>query len=310
MRTTSRKIVVGYDGSDLADLALRWAVDTAALRHDPVEVLVASALSTTMGAWAPTDHAYVDAMREVADQAEKRVLDLGHPEFRVRFVHGDAVQELVAAGEHASMLVVGATGHSRLAAGVLGSVSRHLATYAPCPVVVVRPSASDNPRVVVGVEEGASSVPALKFAMERAEATGAPVTAVHAFQGLLPYAGEIALPRPAEEELYFIAQEALNNALKHAAATVVVVRISGGPGATELVIADNGRGFDVNTATGGLGLVGMRERAARIGASVEIGPRRRGGTEVVVKLASDSDERDPAALVADGAGHTLRDEPP
>jgi hypothetical protein len=54
----------------------------------------------------------------------------------------------------------------------------------------------------------------------------------------------------------------------------------------------------------------MRERAARIGASVEIGPRRRGGTEVVVKLGSDGDEREPAALVADGSGHTLHDELP
>ena len=97
--------------------------------------------------------------------------------------------------------------------------------------------------------------------------------------------GEIVLPSQAERELYFIAQEALNNALKHADATEVMVRIRGSLDSTELVIEDNGRGFDVeNTTGGGLGLVSIRERAARIGASVTIGRRRRGGTRVAVRM--------------------------
>jgi signal transduction histidine kinase/integral membrane sensor domain MASE1 len=101
--------------------------------------------------------------------------------------------------------------------------------------------------------------------------------------------GEIALTSQVEREFYFIAQEALNNALKHAAATVVVVRISGRPHSTELVVADNGRGFDVDdVAGGGIGLVSIQERAARIGASVTIGRRRRGGTQVTVSLRADA----------------------
>jgi signal transduction histidine kinase len=110
--------------------------------------------------------------------------------------------------------------------------------------------------------------------------------------------GEIALPRPAEEAFYFIAQEALNNALKHADATTVVVSLRGRPGGTALVVADNGRGFDVERAGGaggvggGVGLVSIRERAAQVGASVEIGRRRRGGTQVTVRLRTD--ERSPS----------------
>jgi nucleotide-binding universal stress UspA family protein len=195
MRSTSRKIVVGFDGSDLADLALQWAVDTAALRHDPVEVLVAAALPSSLAAWTPGDNSYRDAMKQVAEQAEKRLADLGHHAVPVHLVDGDAVPELVHAGEDAELLVVGATGHSRLAAGLMGSVSRHLATYAPGSVAVVRPQASpDARRIVVGVETGPSSVPALRFALERASLMGAPLTVVHAFDADLPHGGELALP--------------------------------------------------------------------------------------------------------------------
>jgi signal transduction histidine kinase len=97
--------------------------------------------------------------------------------------------------------------------------------------------------------------------------------------------GDSALSPLAEEELYLITQEALNNTLKHANATTVVVHITGRPGVTELIVADNGRGFDPTEVDGsGVGLVSMRERAARIGATVDIGHRRRGGTRVLVRL--------------------------
>ncbi len=195
MRTTSRKIVVGFDGSDLADLALRWAVDTAALRQDPVEVLVAAALPSTLAAWTPVDSSYVDGMAEVVNAAEKRLGELGYDNAEVTMRELDAVSMLTDAGEDAAMVVVGASGHGRLSGGLMGSVSRHLATYASCPVVVVRPSgAVGSSRIVVGVEAGGSSLPALRFALERADLTGAPVTALHAFEAELPHGGELALP--------------------------------------------------------------------------------------------------------------------
>ena len=110
-----------------------------------------------------------------------------------------SVRNLEALLAPQSVVVVGASGHNLLSAGLIGSVSRHLATYAPCPVVVVRPSAAAGmsdvgSRIVVGVESGPSSVPALRFALERADRLGLPVTAMHAFavEGL--HAGGVGRP--------------------------------------------------------------------------------------------------------------------
>jgi signal transduction histidine kinase len=63
-----------------------------------------------------------------------------------------------------------------------------------------------------------------------------------------------------ENTLYRLVQEALSNAAKHAAATRVGVRLTAVPGAVELVVSDDGRGFDPNAQTSGFGLLGMRER--------------------------------------------------
>ena len=95
----------------------------------------------------------------------------------------------------------------------------------------------------------------------------------------LVVAGEVTLPRAVEEVFYYITQEALNNALKHADATEVTVRVTQQRARTELIVLDNGHGFDVDAVAGhgGIGLVSMRERATRVGASVEVGRARRGG---------------------------------
>jgi signal transduction histidine kinase len=98
--------------------------------------------------------------------------------------------------------------------------------------------------------------------------------------------GEITLSRVAEDAFYYIAQEALNNALKHADASEVMVSIAASSRGTRLAVADNGGGFDpaVASGTGGLGLVSMRQRAEGIGASLSIGRGVRGGTRVTVWL--------------------------
>ena len=102
--------------------------------------------------------------------------------------------------------------------------------------------------------------------------------------------GEIELPPDVEEAFFRIAQEALNNALKHAAPTSVVVTIH-----TEgelhdqrvaLEIVDNGVGFDTSTEAdeGGMGLAGMRERAEKIGGQLSIHSIPGEGTRVKVSV--------------------------
>jgi nitrate/nitrite-specific signal transduction histidine kinase len=82
----------------------------------------------------------------------------------------------------------------------------------------------------------------------------------------------VQFPRPVEEGLYRIAQEALNNALKHAAANNVVVRLANEDSRTVLEVEDDGRGFIVDSADGrgGMGLANMRERARKLGGSLAV----------------------------------------
>lgn len=79
-----------------------------------------------------------------------------------------------------------------------------------------------------------------------------------------------SLSATAESELLRIAQEALNNAVKHAVAETINLSLAYRPDGVELRVVDNGRGFEANAPGPGYGLTTMRERAARIGASLTI----------------------------------------
>jgi PAS domain S-box-containing protein len=89
-----------------------------------------------------------------------------------------------------------------------------------------------------------------------------------------------ALPPALQKDFYAIALEALNNALKHAAATAVLVRVTGEPAHIVLEVNDNGQGFDPTRPAGGWGLPNMRERAARLGAQLDIQSAPATGTRV------------------------------
>ena len=96
----------------------------------------------------------------------------------------------------------------------------------------------------------------------------------------------IKLPGGVEQELYRIAQEALNNALKHAAAASVVVYLRQINGRIEMEIVDDGVGFnpEVLPDRGGMGLKSIRERAEQLGGSVTIRSQPGGGTSVKVSV--------------------------
>ena len=85
---------------------------------------------------------------------------------------------------------------------------------------------------------------------------------------------------------YRIAQEALTNVTRHAAATQVQVSLRADRGILTLAVVDNGRGFDPKeiAAAECLGLAGMRERAGLLGGSLEIRSRLGKGTKVCFKL--------------------------
>jgi signal transduction histidine kinase len=102
--------------------------------------------------------------------------------------------------------------------------------------------------------------------------------------------GEARLDTVMETALFRIAQEAMWNIVKHAGATRVEVTLDLTPGGVRLRVHDNGRGFrpdgqrPFDPLHGGLGLGGMRERAALIGGTVTISSVEGQGTEVVADL--------------------------
>lgn len=96
--------------------------------------------------------------------------------------------------------------------------------------------------------------------------------------------GEGTLPAEAQVVLYRICQEAFNNIAKHAQATAVEIDVQHEPGAVELHIHDDGRGFDSSEQTppGHYGLSMMRERAESVGARLRVTSQPGHGTELVV----------------------------
>ncbi len=97
---------------------------------------------------------------------------------------------------------------------------------------------------------------------------------------------EAEVPPVVEQELYRIAQEALNNALKHAAASTVTVGIAGGDGLAELTVEDDGKGFEIDAVgdSAGMGLTNMRERVEYLGGSLSILSSPGKGTKVSVTV--------------------------
>jgi signal transduction histidine kinase len=101
---------------------------------------------------------------------------------------------------------------------------------------------------------------------------------------LLPSA-EITLAPNVENALFRIAQEALNNALKHAGASAVTVNLRQEEHVLILEVEDNGNGFDPRAAeSGGQGLHNMRERAVGAGGSLDINSVPGEGTKITARI--------------------------
>jgi signal transduction histidine kinase len=105
--------------------------------------------------------------------------------------------------------------------------------------------------------------------------------------------GEAPVPPDTQVALYRIAQEALNNVVKHAGATSATITLRLLPDCVQLAVSDNGRGFEPATVgVTSLGLGIMRERAATIGADLQIESIVGEGTTVKVEAYTYSDPPD------------------
>ena len=97
---------------------------------------------------------------------------------------------------------------------------------------------------------------------------------------------ERRLPIKMEEELYRIAQEGLNNVVKHAEATEVRIHLHYDEDTVLLEMIDNGKGFEPESApqSGGFGLQGIQERVQQLGGTLNIESVPRRGTRLSVRI--------------------------
>ncbi len=99
--------------------------------------------------------------------------------------------------------------------------------------------------------------------------------------------GSLDLDNEVEEAIFYIVQEALNNALKHASASEVTVTIQQNEhGTLALTIQDDGRGFDPQTTVNGsgLGLTSMRERVEKFGGAISYHSAIGKGTKIQIEI--------------------------
>lgn len=206
-----RPVIVGVDGSEASLRAAEWAALEAQRRKAPLRIVAAPGLPPRVRAYDEASSVTVaNALRGLAARglaaAVERVAELA-PAVMVDtdLLDGPPALAVAASASGAELLVVGARGSGGFTALVLGSVSRHVASYVRCPVVVVREeTAAVHREIVVGVRDAEDSCAALDFAFEEAALRGARLLVVHAVSLPIAVAG---MPPAAKTAVMEVAAE-------------------------------------------------------------------------------------------------------
>jgi len=101
-------------------------------------------------------------------------------------------------------------------------------------------------------------------------------------------AEEIVLPDEVKLNLFRVAQEALNNALKHSEAKKITVSLREERNVVHLKIRDQGKGFAPTALSEGIGLLSMRERMRIVGGALTITSQSGWGTEITAEIPRES----------------------
>ena len=166
----------------------------------------------------------------------------------------------------------GETGPARQHLELARRMARHSLTEARRSVTDLRDSVLDGQDLPAALETGARHW-----------------TAGSSVELRVDVAGELRkLPEETEQHLLRIAQEAVTNALKHSGASEIRIHLGMEARTLRLSVTDNGNGFDqqnaFSAAGGHFGLLGMRERAERMGGELRLASRPCGGTTVEVSV--------------------------
>ncbi len=137
-------IVVGLDGSEPSEAALRFAAAEAHRRGVGLQVVIC--WTYPMLPWGPyqpplSAEEFEAEARRVAEVELDKVLgsSLDSLDIQIAVLEGAASLRLLDYDQAADMIVVGSRGRGGFAGLLLGSVSQHLAEHACCPVVIIRP---------------------------------------------------------------------------------------------------------------------------------------------------------------------------
>jgi two-component system, LuxR family, sensor kinase FixL len=138
---------------------------------------------------------------------------------------------------------------------------------------------------------------ALTMLAQRSSLSGTPVR-FHA-----RHEAPLRLDLKVRNHLYRIAQEAVQNALKHAGASGIDIELSSREGSVRLAILDDGRGLPAETpADVGLGMRTMRFRSSAIGGRLQVGKRAGGGNAVICEVPQGQGWKNGGLAVGSGLG--------
>ncbi|MEO3773861.1 universal stress protein [Micromonospora sp. B9E7] len=185
------EILVGYDGSTDASVALDWALAEARHSGQPVRLAYVFEWLTVAG-WvgpgvAPGVWPDDTARRQVDDLVRNAAADAAaaNPGLTVtgEVYDGPPALVLQERSAEAGLLVLGSRGHGGFGGLLAGSTAVSVAAHAHCPVVVVREGTAGGPDgpVAVGVDGSDPSLVALGFAAERAAQRQVPLRVLHAW---------------------------------------------------------------------------------------------------------------------------------
>jgi nucleotide-binding universal stress UspA family protein len=269
------QVVVGYDGTDSAELAVDWAAMEAARRGVPLSVVFATDFDGMLGGPRESEvlpSVSLSAAEAVARDGAVRARNAAPGlEVTTRTRVGAVAGVLVELSSQASLVVLGTRGHGPLAGALLGSVAFAVTAHAACPVVVVRGEAPLAPGrfapIMVGVDGSPECRPALRFAAEMAAAAGAPLTVLCAWKASTSEAWEAAYwstARPgqhpqtaAELAAQQVAREAVEMVRGWLPEVDVRYRTVCGPARHLLPIESRSAGLLVVGARGGGGFAGL-----------------------------------------------------
>jgi nucleotide-binding universal stress UspA family protein len=138
--SSESRIVVGVDGSEQSEQALRWATRMSLATGAQIDAVIAWHVPVGYGgtylpeSWSPKDDA-----RATLTRAIDAVFAGGRPAgLRLLVRQGPAAKALLDASAGAEMLIVGSRGRGGFVGLLLGSVSAACAQHADCPVLIVR----------------------------------------------------------------------------------------------------------------------------------------------------------------------------